>query len=217
MTQQEFGKLIASLRELYFKHCLVSLEAEAAQRATLLRRFVRKLQYLDEVEGSFRAGTTGAALNQVKSLKDAADPENLEGFDAQSDALVKQLELVVPSVSEADFAGATKNSPPLDPVTDEAIGLLQTQTASINNRYEDLTDDGADIDGDAYQALATATSLAASTYRARLSEGDDTINFAELQKYKRKRSDVLSSPGKLFLEDLELLRDYLLELLKVSA
>lgn len=217
MTRQEFGDLLAGVRRLYFQHHLASLQKGVAQRPTVLRRFVLKLRYLDEVASDFRDGTSGAALETVKSISENADPQHLEDFAEKSDAIVEQLGVVVPSVSEADFAGATKSSPALDPVTDEAIGLLQTQTASIDNRYEDLRYEGADVDEEDYRVLAVATSMAASTYRARLSEGDDTIDFAELQKYKSRRSDVLSSPADLFLTDLERLRDYLLEQLKVSA
>ncbi|MTB51153.1 hypothetical protein [Lewinella sp. W8] len=218
MTRKEFQTLVSRLRGIYFRHHLRSLQQGEAQRATILKRLALKLKLLERLEAEFVAGTSGPELDKVVVICNDCDPEDLVGFPDKSAILVQQFTLIVPTVSERNLSTVeSSESRDLDPIVDEAIGLLQTQSALIENRYEDLVDDGADIDEDEYRPLAEETSLAAGTYRSRLSQGEDSITFDELQEYKERRRNVLSASEDLFISDLERLKEYLLELLKISA
>lgn len=219
MSQTLFERLLRRVRGLHIQQHFLRADAPDFDRSTSLATLDQELKSLDRLKAGFTPNLDEAALITVAEHCDACDPNDPAVFSDGVKLVREELLLLIP-IEAAEEEEATEPETidaGVDPVIDRMVGLLQTQTANIENRYEDLNEEGANLDEGTYRPLATNLSILASVLRKRLESGTATVTFAQLQRYRSRRSDATGAPAHLFFQDLVRLRDYLLKLLEADV
>lgn len=213
MTTQQFSHLLVRVRSLSFQFAITNILENPTRFSKESKFLQRDFRDLDHLERNFSGRASQLTFADVSTSCDDCDPFDLAAFPDQIEVVWDDFSFLVSAASLLASTGPTRG---IDPVIDEAIGLLQTQSVNVRNRFEDLQAAGANIDESVYEPLAAEAALAASVFWKRLHLGEDSITFDELQVYKSRRRDTISAPVEYFLGDLKGLRDYLLELLRVD-
>lgn len=230
-TEAAVAKIISRAKGIHLSRIYQLMQRPDFNRARHRRQTTELFRQFDAYEQRLRRSTAHIDFDDLNALLDQAgetDENHLSLVLARIEAILVVPVIATRSMGDSDPFGAGEDvedaeeaaeeeedevtaaeAATLPPLVREILGLLQTQSALVSNRFEELLKQGASLSRPEFLKRFNPLSFLTSCYQKALRNQTATVTSAELDEYKQLRDFAITAEEATFFDDLVTLHDFI--------